>query len=81
MMKTTQARAGNHRRFRIPLRFDWPQIGCVFAERVVNAVFLIVHHIIANKAPQVLFVQRDHVVQQLPSTTSHPALRDAILPR
>jgi putative transposase len=57
------------------------EIRCVFVERVVNAVLLIVPHIIANEAAQVLFVQRDYLVQQLTSTTSHPAFRDAILPR
>jgi hypothetical protein len=38
-------------------------MGYVFAESVVSAVLLIVRPVIANKAAQVLFVQRDHVVQ------------------
>ena len=56
------------------------RFGVSLSKRIVNAIFLIVPHVIANKPAQMLFVQRDDVVQDLPSATSHPAFRDAILP-
>ncbi len=56
-------------------------MGCVLVEGVVNAVLVKVEDVITDKAQQMLFVQRDHVVQQLTPATSNPALRAAILPR
>ena len=81
MMQTAQARAGNHRRLRTRLFFDCPAMRRVFATRVVNAVLVKVGDVFPDQPPQVPFVERNHMVQQLAPTTSHPAFRDAILPR
>ena len=46
----------------------------------MNAVFVVVVHVIADQPAEMLFVQRDDMVKDLASATSHPALRNAILP-
>jgi len=80
MMEATQACAGNHRRLRRWLLLDRPAIGCVLGEGVVNTVFLVVADVISHQSPEVLFVQRDHVIQQLAPATPNPPLCGAILP-
>ena len=80
MMQTAQTRAGDYRRLRLRLLLDGPALRGVFVERVVNAVLLKVGNVFPNQPTQVPFVERDHVIEQLASTTSHPAFGDAILP-
>ena len=46
----------------------------------MNPLFVRVGNVITDEAPQALFVQRDHVVQQLTPATSDPPFRDAVLP-
>ena len=81
MMQTTQARAGNHRCPRLRFLLDWPAIRSVFVKRVVNAVLLKVSDVFSHQPPQMSFVERDHVIEQLAATTSDPTFRDAVLPR
>src|SRR4030095_9661887 len=47
----------------------------------MNAVLLVVVDILTDQPIEMGFVERDDVVEQLASTTAHPALRDAVLPR
>lgn len=68
MMKTAQAGAPDDRCFWKRLLFDWSAIGCVFVETVVNAVFVKVADVVTDQASQMLFVQRDHVIEQLTPT-------------
>jgi hypothetical protein len=63
MMETAQASAGKHRRFRARLLLDRPTIRCVLAETIVNTVLVKIGNIIADQASQVLFVQRNHVIE------------------
>ena len=53
----------------------------VFAEAIVNSVFVMVVHVIAHQPTEVRFVECDHVIEDLAPATSHPSLRDSILPR
>ena len=48
VMQTTEARVRDHRCLRRRLRFDWPTVRCVFAQAVVNTIFVIVRHILTN---------------------------------
>ena len=80
MMQTAEARAGDYCRLGTRLFLYWPAPRGVFVERVVNAVLLKVGNVFPDQPTQVPFVERDHVIEQLASTTSHPALGDAILP-
>ena len=42
---------------------------------------MVVSQIIAPEAPQVLFIQRNHMIQHLAAATADPALRDSVLPQ
>ena len=46
----------------------------------MNPVVVIVVDVIANKPPQMLFVQRNDMIENLAAAASHPALRNPILP-
>jgi len=81
MMETAQARAGNHSRVRRRLLFDRPAMRCVLTEAVVDTIFVKAGNVIPDQAPQVLFIERDHVVQRLAPTAPYPSFRDAILPK
>src|SRR5215472_14943370 len=59
---------------------DTPAIRCVFCQRIVNPVLVIIGHIFTNQATQVAFVQRNHMVEHFPAATPDPPLRRAILP-
>ena len=47
----------------------------------MNAIFVMVVHVIADQPAEMWFVQRDDVVEDLPPATSYPSFRDSILPR
>jgi len=47
----------------------------------VNAVFVVVLHVIANQPAQMAFVQRDDMVEDLASTASDPPFRNPVLLR
>ena len=48
VIETTQAGACNQRGLGRRLRFHYPTVRCVFAEAVVNTLFVIVTHILTN---------------------------------
>ena len=81
MMEPTQAPRRNHGRFRGRLLFGRPAIGRIFAETIVNSIFVMVVHVIAEHPAEMWFVQGDHVVEDLSPATSHPSFRNSILPR
>lgn len=52
----------------------------VLVQAIVCSVLVIVTNEIRKEPPQVLFIQRSHMVQQLPPAASHPAFRHSVLP-
>ena len=58
--------------------FDWPVMRGVLREAVVNPILVIVRNVFTDEAPQVLFVQGNHVVQHFPPTATHPSLSDTV---
>jgi len=44
----------------------------------VNPVVVVVVHVIANAPPQMLFVQRYDMVENLAAAASHPTLRSRV---
>ena len=56
MVQTTQERHGNHDGVRIGLLLYWPPVRRVLLQGVVNAVVVVVVHVIANEPPQMSFV-------------------------
>src|ERR1700735_505279 len=81
MMQATEPGTGDHRRRRRSLAFHGPSIRRVLSERIVNAVIVVGVHVIAHQPPQMGFVQRDDMVEDLAAAASDPALCDSLLPR
>jgi len=47
----------------------------------VRSVFMIIRQILTPKPSEVLFVQRDDVINQLAASTADPSFSDSVLPR
>lgn len=80
-MQAAQARTGNHYSVRCRPLLDRASVWRILFQGVVNAVLVVVIHVIAEQAPEMLFVQRDHLVQDLAAATPHPSFRNTVLPR
>jgi hypothetical protein len=48
---------------------------------IVSPVIVVVVQVIANQPPQMFFVQRDDMVENLAEAASHPAFRSPVFPR
>src|SRR5215472_1598043 len=60
--------------------FDSTERGRLLLQGIVNAIVVVIVEVISNPPPPMGFVQDDHVVQEVPATAPHPALRHALLP-
>ena len=47
----------------------------------VGPIFMVVANVLGHQPFEVPLIQNDHVVQQVSSTTPHPALSDTVPPR
>jgi hypothetical protein len=81
MVKTAESRIRSHGCRRRRPALHRPSLRRVFIEGIVNPIVVVTVDIVAHQPAQMSFVQRDHVVQDLPATTSDPSLRDPVLPR
>src|SRR5262245_31149932 len=52
----------------------------ILVQGIMRTNLMVIANVITNKPPKVFLVQRNHMVEQLPATTSYPTLRDSILP-
>ena len=73
MMKATQPGTGDHSRGRRRLAFHGPSIRRVLIEGIVNPVVVRVVDVITNEPPEMLFVQRDDMIEKLAAPS--PGLR------
>ena len=55
--------------------FDHPESRRLLLQGIMNAIVVVILEVISKQPTEMGFVQDDHVVQKLPPTTSHPALR------
>lgn len=62
-------------------RLDLPVRRRLFPQAVMGPVLMIVREEFSAESSQILFVERDHMIQQLSTTATHPALSDSVLPR
>jgi hypothetical protein len=53
----------------------------VLVEGIVNSVFVVIVHPLADQAPKMFLVERDDVVRDFAPAASDPSLGDSILPR
>jgi len=66
VMQTTEARVRDHRCLRRRLRFDCPTLRCVFAQAVVNTIFVIQ---VSNRTP-ILGNYETFVIHGIPGATA-----------
>jgi len=78
MMQATEPGTGDHGRSRRSLACHWSPSRGVLIERIVNPVVVMIVHVIANEPAQMLFVQSDNMVENLPAAASHPAFRGPV---
>lgn len=78
MIKTAQPGDGNHGRAACRLTVHGPSVRRVFIQGVVNPILMIVVHVLANETPQMVFVQRDDVVEHLAAAASDPPFRSSV---
>ena len=80
VMQAAEASTGNHRRAFRRSTLNRASIWRVLIQRIVNPIFVVVVHVIANEPPQMLFVQCNDMVEDLAAAASDPTLCDSILP-
>jgi hypothetical protein len=56
-------------------------VRCSLPESEMRPVLVIIEQVRRHQPFEMLLIQDDHVVQQVASATSHPALRNPVLPR
>ena len=66
MMKTTDARKGNQLRS-VRLRLHRAAARRILAQRVMRAVQVVIRHEFAGQAPDMRFVERDHMIEAIPA--------------
>jgi hypothetical protein len=69
MMQSAPARHRNYGCFRRRLWLDRSAGGRIFTEAIVNSIFVMVVHVIADQPTEMWFVQRDDVVENLSPAT------------
>ena len=80
MVEAAQTWLRNHRGIGGRLELDRTSVGCVFAQRVVNAILVVIAHGIADQTAKVLFIHRDGMVEDLAAAASDPSFGGSFLP-
>jgi hypothetical protein len=62
MVEATQAWQRSQTGIRRWLSLDRASIGRVFAQRVVNAILMVIAHVVADQTAKVFFIHRDDMV-------------------
>jgi hypothetical protein len=79
MVQATESRKGLNLVFALKGNCCRPTCWRVLSESM-RPVLVIVEHVRRHQPFEMLLIQDDHVVQQVASATSHPALRNTVLP-
>jgi hypothetical protein len=79
MMEAAQTRARYPCRLGRRLLLHRSPIRRVLLEGIVNAVFVVVAHVVPHQPAKMRLVPRDDMVENLPPTASYPALRRVCL--
>ena len=51
----------------------------VLVQGIVNPVIVMIGNVLANRSAQMVFAQRDDVIEKLPAGATDPAFRDPVL--
>lgn len=81
MVQTAESRQGVNLASHRSAYRGWPTCWRILRESEVRPILMVVANVLGHQPLEVLLIQDDHVVQQVSSTTPHPALRDTVLPR
>jgi len=80
MVKVTQAWQGNQTGMSRWFSLDRTSMGRVFAQGVVNAILLVIAHVLADQTAKMFFIHRDDMVQDLATAASNPSFSGSVLP-
>jgi hypothetical protein len=80
MVEAAQARQGYQTGIRRWSWLDRASIGLVFAQRIVDAILLVIAHVVMDQTAKVFFVHRDNVVEDLTAAASNPSFGGSVLP-
>jgi hypothetical protein len=80
MVQPAQPRHRDYLRIHTWPLFRLALVRRVLRQRVVEAIFVVIVHVIANQPTEMWFVERDDVIEDFSPTTSHPSFRRSILP-
>src|SRR5262245_26954249 len=81
MVDAAQAWLRNQRAMRVRHWLDRTSVGSVFAQRVVNAILVVIAHVVADQTAKMLFIHRDDMVEDLAAAASDPSFGGSVLPR
>jgi hypothetical protein len=81
VVEAAQAWLRNQRAIRGRHWLDRTSVGRVFAQRVVNAILLVIADIVADQTAKMIFIHRDDMVEDLAAAASDPSFGGSVLPR
>ena len=81
MVQATESRKGLNLPFTRRANFCRPTCWRVLRESEMRPVLVIIEQVGRHQPFEMPLIQDDHVVQQVAAATSHPALRNTVLPR
>jgi hypothetical protein len=81
MVQPAESRKGLNLAFTRRANFCRPTCWRVLRESKMSPVLMVVEHVGRHQPFEMPLIQDDNVVQQVASATSHPALRNTVLPR
>src|SRR5271166_2694131 len=81
MVQPAESRKGLNLVFTRRANFCRPTCWRVLCEPKMRTVLMVVEQVGRHQPFEMPLIQDDHVVQQVASATSHPALRNSVLPR
>ena len=80
MLETAKTRQRNERSVRCWRLLDGSMVRRVLGQRVMDAILVMVGHVLAEQPAEVLFIESDNMVEDFASATPHPPCGCAILP-
>ena len=80
VMQTTEPRHGYNLATCAMIRFCFATDWRSFRQTEVRAILVIVADVVAHQTFQMTFIEDDHVVEQIPTEVSDPALGNSVLP-
>src|ERR1700682_4107765 len=81
MMQSAEPRQGLNLAFSPRADCCWPTCCPVLRESGMSPILVVVEHVLRHQPFEMPLIQDDHVVKQVSSTTSNPALSNTVLPR